>query len=86
MMSRDHLTMHIDAASLQLMLRLLSIDSADALKSSSIVDDELCRTRLRLHSIVQQAGSHYDVALDNMTVSFMRNCCLFSALSYTVCL
>lgn len=79
MMSRDHLTMHIDAASLQLMLRLLSIDSAAAPHTSSD-DDELCRMRLRLHDIVQQAGAHYDVTLDNMTVSCVLHC-LFSFVS-----
>jgi len=66
MMSRDHLSMHIDAASLQLMLRLLSIDASVA---SSNEVDELCRTRQRLHGIVQQAGGQCDVTLDNMTVS-----------------
>ena len=65
MMSRDHLTMHIDAASLQLMLQLLSIDAA--LLSSTDVD--FCRTQHRLHDIVQQAGGHCDVTLDNMMVS-----------------
>jgi len=87
MMSRDHLTMHIDAATLQLMLRLLSIDNATnnsannttktttstGSKSVDDDDDELCRTRLRLHSIVQQSTvSTGDctaaVTLDNMTV------------------
>jgi len=66
MMSRDHLTMHIDASSLQLMLQLLSIDSA----TLSSDDDDFCRTQLRLHGIVQQAGGDdVDVTLDNMTVS-----------------
>ena len=61
LMSCDHLAMHIDAASLQLMLRLLSLDRASD-------DDDFCRTRLRLHSIVQQTGQQATLTLDNMTV------------------
>ena len=66
MMSRDHLSMHIDASSLQLMLRLLSIDTSS---QSSADDDDLCRTHQRLYDIVRHAGEHSSVTLDNMTVS-----------------
>jgi len=67
MMSRDHLSMHIDAASLQLMLRLLSVD-AHLNSSADDDDDDLCRTRQRLHDIVQQTSGQKTVTLDNMTV------------------
>ena len=76
MMSCDHIAMHIDAASLQLMLRLLSLDSAATVGPQHTTcdtnddDDDLCRTRARLHEIVQQTGQHAAAAitLDNMTV------------------
>jgi len=71
MMSRDHLSMHIDASSLQLMLQLLSVDSSrqSTDDDDDDDDDDLCRTRRRLHDIVQQTGGHTAVTLDNMTVS-----------------
>jgi len=72
MMSRDHLAMHIDAASLQLMLRLLSVDVLQ-----STADDDLSRIRLRLHDIVHQTGGPTSVRLDNMTVSQLGLCPFF---------
>jgi len=74
MMSRDHLSMHIDAASLQLMLQLLSVDSAR--QSTSNDDNDLCRCRQRLRDIVNQTGGHSTVTLNNMAVS------LFLAVSF----
>jgi len=66
MMSRDHLVMHIDAASLELMLRLLSLDAAP---QSIRSDDDFSRIRQRLHDIVQQIGPQTSLSLDDMTVS-----------------
>jgi len=73
MMSRDHLSMHIDASSLQLMLQLLSVDTQTHTQSgrhtSTADDDELARLRHKLLDIVNQSGAHTAVTLDNMTVS-----------------
>jgi len=70
MMSRDHISMHIDSASLQLMLRLLSIDCVadDAAAGTANSDEDYQRTRQRIHDIVQHTG-HDPLSLDNLTVS-----------------
>jgi len=72
MSSCDHIVMHIDTSSLRLMLRLLTLDpSLTIAPSGDDDDDEICRTRARLHDIVQQTGQQHASALtlDNMTVS-----------------
>ena len=64
--------MHIDTSSLRLMLHLLTLDpSLTIAPSGDDDDDEICRTRARLHDIVQQTGQQHAsaLALDNMTVS-----------------
>ena len=81
MMSRDHLVMHIDAASLELMLRLLSLDSAPQSISS---DDDFSRIRQRLHDIVQQIGPQTSLSLDDMTVSQSVVCWLILSLSLSM--
>jgi len=80
MMSRDHISMHIDSASLQLMLQLLSVDRAlqTQTKSGGCTgageDDELARLQHRLLDIVNQSVAHASVTLDNMTVSMSVVC------------
>ena len=71
MMSRDHISMHIDAASLQLMLQLLNVDRALQSGRCTVAsdDDELARLQHRLLDIVNQSVAHTAVSLDNMTVS-----------------